>query len=139
MDISKLKEKYAKEDLNDLTKSIGREAKAIGELKGKMKGASKKDKLTYQEYVDVLQEKVKMILEAMTEGKAHDANLASLSKAFRVMSEKATLAQGKPTTIIEDRVAIKKQEEKIKNLDEQGLLRLLNEKSRESNIKEGEA
>lgn len=138
MDIEKLKNKYAKEDLNDLTKEIGREVKTIGKIKGKMKGASKEDRLTYQEYIDALQAKIKMILEAMTEGKAHNANLAQLAKAFRVISEKATLAQGKPTAITEERRVAKEEEEKIKKLDTKELLEMLSRKSRESNVN-GEA
>lgn len=131
MNISKLKEKYAKEDLSELTKEINREVKTIGKLRGKMRGSSEEEKLTYQEYINTLQKKIKMILDAMTKGKAKNANLAQLSKAFRVISERATLAQGKPTAITEER---KVDMPDTKKMSTEELLEYLSEQSRKSNI-----
>lgn len=65
--------------------------------------------------VDIMRDKQRMLLDAMTQTKADDASLSSIAVALGIVTDKLNVAEGKPTARVET----------VQNLDEMDKQRLL--------------
>ena len=114
--------------ITTLTKELRKETQKMRTIKEKIPKVMGKQKVELQEYVEALEEKLMWIVDAMTKHKIDRANLAQLSKAFRVLSDKVVKARGGQIQRIDRRnVNI---DIKVKNMSEKRLVDLLNEKSK---------
>ena len=125
----KTKKEMEDRKVTSLARDIGREAREIKKVKEKLPAASGKKKLELEEYVETLEERVMWILESMTKHKIDRANLAQLSKALRIITDKVVKARGGATQVIDHRkINI---DVKVKNMSEKKLVELLTQKSRD--------
>ena len=114
--------------ITTLTKELRKETQKMRKIKEKIPKVMGKQKVELQDYVKTIEEKLLLIVNAMTKHKIDRANLAQLSKAFRVLSDKVVKARGGEIQRIDRRnINI---DIKVKNMSEKKLVDLLNEKSR---------
>ena len=93
---NKIKEELKNEPLSRISKQIRREVKTKKKLKKKLpkviRDADSQKEI--QEYIGLINNKLTLLLESITEDKVAGSNLASISKAFRsILGQRDALAE----------------------------------------------
>lgn len=92
----KIKKELKDEPLSRISKQIRREVRTKKKLKKKLpkKVVSVDSQKEIQEYIGLINEKLSLLLGAITEDKVKGSNLASISKAFRsILGQRDALAE----------------------------------------------